>query len=384
MTIDVRKVTTKAEFETFLRLPWTLYKNDPNWVPPLLSMQRHKLDREHSASWQHMEGDYFVAWRDGQPVGTIAALINHRHNEYHNERIGFFGAFECINDQATATALLEAATEWVRERGYDAIRGPVNFSSNDEYGLVIDGFDGLPVVLYPYNPPYYQTLIENVPGFEKAMDLFAYKLTSDGTSDTGRLDKLRRVTLRNNEKRGIVIRTVNTRRMRQDLTILKEIYNRAWDKNWGFVPFSERELDELVADLGSYLEPSTTLFAEVKGEPVGFLLAIPDLNQAIHAAYPRPGKPDLLAKLQVFWHWKIRSKINRVRIPLMGVIETHRGIGVEAAMFMDLYHRAIATGSKWAYGDGGWVLETNDDMIRLCEAHQGTAYRRFRVYQRPC
>jgi GNAT superfamily N-acetyltransferase len=384
-SLTVRPATSKADYKTFLTFPWTIYRGDPYWVPTPLSMVRHKLDRQKNATWQHMEGEYFVAWRGDQPVGTIAGLINHRHNEYHDENIGFFGHFECLDDAEAAHALLDTAADYVRAKGANAIRGPLTFSTNDECGLLIDGFHEVPVVLYPYNPPYYQTLIESAPSFSRVMDALAFRFTLQETIESDIITRMGRITEKNNARRGITIRTLNPRKKRQDLTALKEIYNNAWEKNWGFVPYSEPELDELVADLGMYIEPETTLFAEVNGRLVAFLLAIPDLNQALHLAYPRPGKLEILSLLQVLWHWKLRPKIDRIRIPLMGVEAAYRGIGVEAAMFHELFKRAIAIAPKngWAYADGGWVLETNESMIRLVELHNGQEYRRYRFYERP-
>jgi GNAT superfamily N-acetyltransferase len=380
----VRKVETKSDLDTFLKFPWTLYKGDPNWVPQLVSMQREKLDKSRNAAWQHMEGDYYVAWRGDKPVGTIAAFINHRHNEYWNEHIGFFGCFEVYDDQEAATALLNMAAQHVQACGCTALRGPASFSTNDECGLLVEGFDTPPVVMYTYNPPYYQRLVENAGGFEKVMDAFGYHLTLRGAEMTGSIEKTFRVIRKNNERRGLTVRAADPKNLKQDLKTLKEIYNKAWDKNWGFVPLTDAELDELVKNLGTFLEPRLTLFAEVDGRAIAFLLALPDLFQALHRAYPRPGKPDLLSMAQVLWHWKIRSKITRIRIPLLGVEEEYRGIGAEAAMFAELYDRAVKLAGErgWDYGDGGWVLETNEPMNRLCDTFGGRAYRRFRFYER--
>lgn len=382
--VHVRMVQSKSDLKTFMHFPWRLYRGNPYWVPPLLSMLRHKLDKQHSATWEHLQGDYFIAWRGDQPVGTIAAVINHRHNEFHGENIGFFGLFETIDDQAVATALLETAADYVQGLDATAIRGPANLSTNDECGLLISTFDDPPVVLSPYNPPYYQRLIESVPGFHKVMDTYAYYITLRGADESERLQRLFRVIEKNNARRGIVVRTVNTRDVRGDLTLLREIYNSAWDKNWGFVPFSDRELDELIRDLGQYLDPRMTFFAEVKGAPAGFLLGLPDLNQALHRAYPRPGKPELITLLQVLWHWKIRSKITRLRIPLMGVKPAYRGLGVEAAMFHAMYvqgHAAYTPERGIQYADGGWVLETNTPMHQLVLDHNGYVYKTFRFYE---
>lgn len=379
--VRVRRVESKADYDTLLKFPWTLYKGDPYWVPPLLSMQKHKLDRQKNATWKHMEGEYFIAWRGAQPVGTIAAFINHRHNEFHNEHIGFFGLFEVYDDQEAASALLNTAADYVAGLGYDAIRGPATFSTNDECAVLIEGFDDPPVVLMPYNPPYYARLIANTPGFEKVMDLYSYYITLEGVHQAReRLEKLFRITQKNNERRGITVRPIDRKNLKQEFVLFRNIYNKAWEHNWGFVPASDEELDELVKALGQYFDPRLAFFAEVHGKPIAFILAIPDMNQPLHRAYARPGKPEVLTLLQVLWHWKVRSKINRIRIMLMGVEEGYRGIGVEAAMFAELYH--VASGMGWRYADGGWVLETNTAMSRLVEAHNGRIYKRYRFFQR--
>ncbi len=383
-SVAVRSVESRAEHETFLRFPWRHYRGDPYWVPPLVSMQREKLDQRKNPAWEYMDGDYFIAWRGDQPVGTIAAFINHRHNEFRDEHIGFFGCFECVDDQAVADALLDTAAAYVRGRGYDALRGPVSFTTNEECGLLIKGFDDPPAILMPYNYPYYQRLLENVPGFAKVMDTCSYNITLTDWQASKKLQQTIRVTERNNQRRGITVRTLDRKHMKRDLALFKDIYNQAWHDNWGFVPLSDKELDALVRDLGTYLEPRLALFAAVEDEPAAFLLAFPDLNQPLKAAYPRPGKPELLTLAQVFWHWKIRSKIRRIRVALFGVKDRFRGMGVEAAMFVELFRqaRAISAETGWYYADLGWVLETNKAMIRLVEAYGGEDYKHYRFYER--
>jgi GNAT superfamily N-acetyltransferase len=384
MTLTVRKVTTKHELKTFLEFPWTLYRGDPYWVPPLVSMQREKLDKRKNPSWRYMTGHYFIAWRNGQPVGTIAAFINHRHNEFHDENIGFFGLFEVVDDQATADALLGTAAEYVAAQGAEAIRGPASFSTNEECGVLIKGFDDPPVILMPYNYPYYQRLLDNAPGFEKLMDVYSYNITLENWQSTPKLEQSIRVTRKNNQRRQITVRTLDRHRMKDDLQLFKEVYNQAWDDNWGFVPLTNEELDALVSDLGRYLEPRLAFFAQVAGAPAAFLLAFPDLNQPLHHAYPRPGTPELWDMARVVWHWKLRPKIKRIRIALMGVRDGYRGIGVEAAMFVELLQSAVALAQEIGgnSADAGWVLETNTAMQRLVEAYSGEDYKHYRFYER--
>ncbi len=382
--VSVRKVESKAQHQTFLRFPWTLYRDDPCWVPPLVSMQRHKLDKQKNPAWKYMEGDYFIAWRGDQPVGTIAAFVNHRHNEFQHDHIGFFGLFEVYDDPEAAHALLATAAEYVQAKGYDAIRGPASFSTNDECAVLIKGFDDPPVILMPYNYPYYQRLLDTAPGFKKAMDVYSYNITLKDWTASAKLEQTQRVTRKNNERRDISVRTIDPKHVKRDLQLLKQIYNQAWDDNWGFVPMSDDELDALVKDLGQYLEPRLAFFALVKDEPVAFLLAFPDLNQPLHAAYPHPGKPELVSMAQVLWHWKLRPKISRIRIALMGVKEGYRGIGVEAAMFVELFEQALTISAEtgWSYADAGWVLEVNEPMQRLVTAYGGDDYKHYRFYER--
>ena len=382
--VVVRRVTTKTDFKTLLGFPWTLYRGDPCWVPPLVSMQRTKLDKRKNPTWKHMDGEYFIAWRGDQPVGTIAAVINHRHNEFQHEHIGSFGLFEVYDDQEAANALLDTAADYVRGQGYDALRGPASFTTNDECGLLIKGFDDPPVILMPYNKPYYQRLLENAPGFVKVMDTLCYNFALQDWLASDKLQQTMRVTAKNNARRGITVRTVERGHVKRDLALLKTIYNQAWDNNWGFVPLSDDELDALIRDLGQYLEPRLAFFASVKGEPAAFMLAFPDLNQPLHAAYPRPGQPEVLTLASLVWHWKIRSKVSRIRIALMGVKEEFRGIGVEAALFVHLLEKAreISAETGWQHADAGWVLETNDPMNRLARAYAGDDYKHYRFYER--
>lgn len=378
--LTVRKVESKADYRTFLTFPWTVYRDEPHWTPPLMSTVKEHFDREHSPTWEFLEGEYFIAWRGDKAVGTIAAFVNSRHNEYWDENIGFFGAFEFLEDQEAVTVLMETAVEYVQRFNVTALRGPATFSTNGECGILVDGFDDPNVLMYPYTPPYYQPLIENVPGFEKVMDLYAYHFSLEAVNGTQALEKIIRITERNNERRGITIRRADRKHLQDEFKLLKSIYNKAWERNWGFVPFSDRELDEMVKAIGQFVDPRMAFFAEVDGVPRAFLFALPDMNQVIHLANPRPNKPELLTLLQLLWHWKVRPKMNRVRIMLLGIEDSYRSIGLDAAMFIEAHKAGIDL--DWQVGDGGWVLETNDAMNRLCETLHGRRYKTFRMYER--
>ncbi|MBZ0288358.1 MAG: N-acetyltransferase, partial [Anaerolineae bacterium] len=326
--VTVRKVESRADFQAFFEFPWTLYRDDPNWTPPLLSMRRDLFDKKKNPSWEYLEGDFFAAWRGDQIVGTIVAYINPRHNQFQEEHIGWFGAFDVYDDQEAANALLNTAAEWVRARNFEIIRGPQTFTAHEEVGLLVDGFTR-PVLLMPYNPPYYQRLIENA-GFQKRMDVYSFYLSREGALEHATADRLVRLTQAVMKRNQITVRPIDTKRLKEEFVLFKEIYNAAWVKNWGFVPMTERELDTLVESLGQFFDPNFAFFADVAGEPAGFIMAIPDFNQVLKLANPRPGVPEPITLLRALWHWKIRPVIDWARIPLMGVKEVYRKKGVDA------------------------------------------------------
>ena len=320
--ITVRKVEDKADFKAFFEFPWKLYKDYPYWIADLPSMRRDMLNKKKHAAWEYMEGDYFVAWQNGEAVGTIAAFVNHRHNEYHKENVGFFGCFECIDNQEIANALFRAAEEQLKTFGVDAIRGPASFTVNEYFGLLGNGFDDYPTVLMPYNPEYYIRLIESF-GFQKAMKLLSWRLPfedarpmlyeADGVTKT----RIHQLVEKNSKRRDITVRPINMRDKKNEFKRLKDLYNVAWEKNWGFVPLNQRELDELERDLGLLLLPKYTLFASVKGELAGFMLLIPDMNQVMRRVRANPRVSEIWWLLKALWHFKIRPKATNLRIILL-------------------------------------------------------------------
>ncbi len=378
--VVVRKVENSADLKTFTEFPWTVYKGDPNWVPDLLSMRRKLLDKKKNPSWEYLAGDYFVAWRGERPVGTIAAFINHRHNECWNEKIGWFGLFECFNDQEVATALLSTAADWVKAAGpYTAVRGPAQFTCNDPWGILVENFSR-PVLLMPYNHPYYQTLIENSgPGYAKIMDLYSWYTNPEMIQ--ANLQKLVRVTEKAKKRNKITVRKPDPKRLKEELQLLREIYEVGWEKNWGNVPPTQREMDALFTDLKDYFDPNLARFGEVEGKPVGFMLALPDMNEVLQRAYPRPGEPEIWTMLKALWHWKIRPKIKGQRILLLGIKPEYRRMGVDAAMNLDF----VMEGLRYKYWDtdAGWILETNQPMNQFMITFQGKLYKRYRLYQKP-
>ncbi len=378
--MEIRPLANRKEFTQFFQFPWHHYADDPHWVPPLLSMRRQLLDKSKHPAWQYMEGEYFAAWRNGELVGTIAAFVNHEHNRYQNENIGFFGIFESIDDATTAGGLLEAAADWLRARGLDAIRGPANFTTNEECGLLVENSEKSPqpMIMMPYNPPYYQTLLEGS-GFHKVMDIYSIFQNRQTIEKSGTLQRLERLVQRASQRSGITVRNMNPRKKKEEFECFQEIYNAAWDKNWGFIPMNDEELGALVDDLGMLVEADLAFFAEIAEEPVGFALTIPNFNEALGRAYPRPGVPELLTMAKVGWHWKIRKSIKGLRMPLMGVKKQYRNKGVELAMLLEVTKALLP--SNYQYLDSGWVLETNP-LVNISLSLGAEIYKTHRFYQK--
>jgi hypothetical protein len=379
--ILVRKVEGKQDYKAFFEFPWLLYKNDPHWVPPLLSARRHLLDKHENPSWAYMEGDYFVAWRAGQPVGTIAAFINQRHNETWGERIAWFGCLEFYDDPAILTALLEAAIAYARSKQATMLRGPASFTLNDECGMLIEGFEQ-PLLLMPYNPQYYPHRMEASPhGFEKAMDTVSFwTQPSYYLDESGHLpEKLVRVVTKTKSRKGILTRMANPKKLRDELALLRKVYQSAWEQNWGFVPPTDREMDALFKSLRDYFHPSLGWFAEIDGQVAGFMLGLPDMNQVLKHAYPQPGHPEIWTLLKALWHWKIRPKITRQRVLLFGVVPEHRGVGADAAVYLAYIQESMNTIPNI---DAGWVLESNQATINQAKMFNAKVHRRYRFYQK--
>ncbi len=380
LPINIRRVETKADFKAFFEFPWTVYKNDPNWVPPLLSMRHEVFDKEKGAAWEYLEGDFFTAWRGDKIIGTIAAYINHRHNEFHQEQVGWFGAFECYDDHEVAAALLDTAVTWVKDKGYSAIRGPQTFTTHEDVGALVEGFSR-PILLMPYNPSYYPRLFEAA-GFVKVMDMMSFTYDRETVLSSNALERLDKVTTRMMQRNKITVRRFDIKRKSEEFALLKELYNAGWEQNWGFVPLTERELNGLIESLGIFLDPRLVYFSYVDNQPAGFILAVPDFNQVLQKTQARPGIPEFLSLIIALFHWKVRPVMTWTRIPLMGVKPEYRGKGIDATMYFNLL-RTILTETPYPHNDSGWVLEINKNMIGIAETFGGIAYKRFRLFEKP-
>lgn len=376
--VTIRKVENQQDFKTFFEFPWKHYKDDPNWVPPLLSMRQELLDKEKNPAWDYMEGDYFLALRGEEAVGTIAAFINHRHNEFHGEAIGWFGAFETRDDPEVAAALLQMAEDWVRDQGYTIIRGPQTFTTHEEVGLLIDGFEQ-PFLLMPYHHRYYRGFIENA-GYAASSDTGSYYYDWSMVAENKLMDRLEKIAQWTAKRHNVEVRPVDSKNLRKEFELFKELYNTAWVANWGFVPMTERELDSLIEGMGMIFDPDLACFATYAGKPIGFTMLVPDFNQALKYARPRPGVPEPWTLLQILWHWKLRPKINRVRVPLMGVIEEYRKKGLDVVMYDYCIRQLRKKGMQTL--DCGWILDTNEDMIGVLKGLGMKRHRSYRLYEK--
>ncbi|MBZ0288884.1 MAG: hypothetical protein K8I30_14805, partial [Anaerolineae bacterium] len=259
------------------------------------------------------------------------------------------------------------------------IRGPQSFTTHEECGLLIDGFNR-PVLLMPYNPPYYQKLVEGA-GFTKAMDIYSFHLSRQGAIEHATADRLERLTKAVMKRNKITVRPIDRKNLKAEFQLFKEIYNAAWDKNWGFVPMTPRELDALVKSLGDFFDPNMAFFANVDGVPAGFVMGVPDFNQVLKLAYAKPGTPEIVTLLRALWYWKIRPVIDTARIPLMGVKEGFRGKGVDAVLYYYVL-MALINNPKIQHSDSGWILEANKDMVSIALSFGSDIYKTHRFYEK--
>lgn len=373
MSIEIKKVAGAADKKKFVNSQWLFYKDNPNWVAPIKMDRMKLLNEEKNPFFQHAEIQLFLAYKGKKIVGRIAAITNENHNKIHNDKVGFFGFFESIDDQEVANSLFSATQKWLKEKGMKDIRGPVNPSTNDEVGLLIDAFDMPPVILMTYNPPYYQQLIENY-GFKKEKDLLAYILHHDSYAS----DKLTRMQQIVRDRKKITIRPLNFKDRKQfkaDVRTLKEIYNAAWQPNWGFVKMTDAEFDFLANDLKTIAEPRLTIIAEIDGKPAGFALSLPDINQSL--IYNKSG-----GILGAVWNlFTKKSKIDLTRIIVLGVLPEYQSSGVDAVMYYEIGETAFELGMP--KGEASWILEDNEMMKRGLETTmKGEVYKTYRIYQK--
>jgi hypothetical protein len=342
------------------------------WVPPLRLERRLFLSRRMNAFFTHGDAQLFLAFRGGRVVGRISAQYDQAFNDFHANRWGMFGFLEAEDDPEVLPALLEAAERWLRGKGRDRMVGPMDFTMNDESGVLIEGFEREPLIKQPWHPPYYQRLCEDA-GLGKAMDLLMWELH---ISDRSRmLPVIFKLAAEVEPRHGIRVRKMSRRGLRRDLDRFAEVYNSAWSENWGFVPYSKADLDHYASELQLVFDPHWFMVAETaEGETTAVAITVPDINQVLKKMNGR--------LLPVgWWHFLRRRRImDRVRVGFLGVKPEFQHTGVAAAMYVEHFDMATETPQKW--GEMGWILETNKNMNRAMEAMGGRIVRRFRIYEK--
>lgn len=366
--VPVRERRSRARF---IELPWTIYAGDRAWVPPLRADVRKLMDPQHPFH-QHAEVEWFLALdAAGEPVGRIAAVVNRVYNEFHETRTGFIGLFEAVDAPAVAIGLLDAASDWLRDREMTEAIGPFNVSTNDELyspGILLDGYDRPPTLLMAHNPPYYPRLFEEA-GWEKRKDLLSYWLKEENAPPDRLVKGMTRLAGRVD---GLEVRQLRLDELDREVERIKEVYNAAWERNWGFAPLTEAEIEHLAKDLGPIVDARFALLAEVHGEPVGFALALPDYNQALRHMN---GRLFPFGLFKLLWY---RRKIDRVRVLTLGLKPEYHRKGIDALLYLRIFQSGFAAGIHQA--EAGWILEDNWGMRRGLERMGAYVHKTYRVY----
>jgi GNAT superfamily N-acetyltransferase len=369
--IEIRVVSSNKDLMKFIKLPWKIYKDDPNWVPPLIMDRKKLLNQKKNPFFRHSEMEMMLAYKNGELVGRIAAITNENHNKFHEDNVGFFGFFESVNDADVSKELFDHVDTWLKTRGKDGVLGPLNPSTNDEAGLLIEGFDSPPYILMCHNPPYYADLIEKA-GYTKAKDLNAWLLDIRGMQIP---EKMVRLADMSTKKYDLTIRTIKMKDIEKEIHHIREVYNDSWSRNWGFVPFTDEEIEYLAADLKQIAIEEFVVLA-FKGErPIGFLLTLPNINEIL--IHNKSGRlfPTGLIKLMTGL-----KKVKTVRTITLGIVRDYQHLGLGTILYTDLIRRAQRRGLDG--GEMSWVLEDNEAMNRPIELLGSKIHKIYRVYQK--
>jgi GNAT superfamily N-acetyltransferase len=372
VSVEVTPVSSRSDLSEFIELPYRLHSNAEAWVPPLRLERRLFLSPRFNAFFRHGEARLFLARSDGRTVGRVSAQIDTAFNEFHDNAWGMFGFLELEDDAEATTALLDAAAGWLGERGRDRMVGPMDFTMNDESGVLIEGYERQAMVRQPWHPPYYRSLCEAA-GLEKAVDLLMWELHIAGRDRV--IPIIWDLAEQLEPKHGIRIRKMSRRRLRHELDGFAEIYNEAWSRNWGFVPYSKADLDAYAQELQLVYDRDWFMVAENgSGKTVGIAISVPDINQVLKLMNGR-------VLPFGWWHYLNRKRIiDRVRVGFLGVRPAYQHTGVAAGLYAEHFDMAEVTRIKG--GEMGWILESNKAMNRAMEAMGGKIVKRFRVYER--
>lgn len=368
--VELVRVASRGDLERFINLPWALYPRDSLWVPPLKSELRRLLTPGQHPFWEHAERELFLAVRGGKPVGRIAAIVDHKYNEYHREQMGIWGFFECAQDSAAAEALFSAATKWTSGKGMTFLRGPLNPSTNYEVGMLLDGFDLPPMIMMPWNPPYYLDLVAES-GFVKEKDLQSMLLTHQALAST-RIEKLANRIRRNNN---ITLRKGVRNEFDRELSIIKEIYLESWSNNWGFVPMSDGEFAEMGNQLRRLVEPDFVLFVDYENEPAGMVVILPDMNPILKKLN---GKIGLTG---IFKYLYYRRKLHGLRGILFGIKQKYQRLGLPAIYF-DHLNKFLRDQQQYTQFELGWTLEDNNNVNQFEIDVGANVYKKYRIFRK--
>jgi GNAT superfamily N-acetyltransferase len=371
--VEISEVTSRRERDAFIKFQWQIYTNDPAWVPPLIIERKSFLDRKRRPFYRHGDAALFLARKNGKILGRIMASDDPNYNSLHQTNVGCFGLFESIADREVATALFDAAASWLRKKGRSEMMGPIDYSTNYVCGLLIDGFQFPPTILTAHNRPYYRELIESC-GFTKAKDWYAWWFAEPVRAAA----RLRPLAKRFGKRWPIVIRPGNLKNISEESRRLRKIYNQAWEKNWGFVPFTEAEMEFMTHELKELVIPEFTLIAEIGDEPAGFILCVPDINVALRHINGRLttfGLPIGLVKL--LYH---KSRTRTARLIALGVIEKYRRAGIAEMLVLRIVEDAMI--KRGFTGELSLTLEDNFRINRFLEAIGAERYKTYRVYSR--
>jgi GNAT superfamily N-acetyltransferase len=371
MTSVVTEISTPKDLMQFIKFPWKIYKNDKNWVPPLMTERKEFLDRDRNPFFKHADVVFCLAKKDEKTVGRIAGVVNHNHIEFQKEKAGFFGFFECVEEYEVAKVLLDTVRNWLKSKGMQIMRGPANFSSNEEWGFLLEGFHSPPVFMMSYNPRYYLDFMGRY-GMRKAKDLYAYFI------DKNSLPPQRVIKMAEGikQKENIKLHSINMKDLENEAGKIKAVYNSAWSKNWGFVPMTDEEFDHMVEGMKKIVDPHLVFIADVDGRPAGFSLALPDVNQVLRRIN---GRLFPFGIFKLLWHSKVKSKIDGVRIITMGVVPEFQKRGIDTVFYVETYNVGVKRGYTWA--EMSWVLEDNAKMNRILDLLGAKLYKKYRIYE---
>lgn len=373
--IEVRTAKTAKELKVFRKLPESIYRDDPAWVPPISFEAASQLDRRKNPWFEHGDAEFFVAYRNGVPVGRVSAQVDRLHNERYEERTGFFGFFDCIHDADVAQALLARAEEWLVDRGMERVRGPFSLGINGISGCLVDGFETPPYLEMAHGRTWYPALIEGC-GFVKAKDLFAWAYTAREEPP----EPVKQIAAYCESQPGLVVRELRMDHFEEDLDIILSIFNEAWSQNWGFVPITPAEVRKMAKDLKLIIEPRLGFIAEVNGEPAAISLTIPNLNHLLHRYRSLP-EPLRLAR--AMWDLKVTKQVGQARLMILGIRRKFRGSSLGGLSVL-LYCRTHAVGKALGYLDAelSWTLEDNERINQGIEMMGGKKYKTYRVYEK--